>query len=299
MNADPEPVRPGPLSTITHVAGVVEAARAVYTEVRRELARHAAPEDAAAMRDRVAAMAEVVRRVCRDRAEALYAQNLLAESRLRIERWLGGWLAAHVNHSGGGDRRSRARTGGASRDLPEGVSKNQSSAYQRLSRMSEAAFERYFQDCRDGKREITTAGAVRFAHGGPRPARRARARVVAGAAAAAAGGTSSADLMTALARSFPGMELAAGVDCWDAEALDDWAADANLPDRELATVRFLLAVSDPRRPWRSGRFDLMEAMASWGEGHRAAFLAWAGDPWWSGGDRARRPSVTAPSRGRV
>ena len=141
---------------------MIEAVRAVYREGRRELDVRSEPEDVAADRDRVAAMEEVLKRALRDREERLYAQNLLAELRLHQERWLGKWLADNVNHSGGGDRRSATRGGTAARDLPEGISKNQSSAFQRLAAMSDAAFDRYLSDARDTRKEITTAGALRF-----------------------------------------------------------------------------------------------------------------------------------------
>lgn len=146
---------------------MIEAVKAVYREGRRELDVRSEPADVAADRDRVAAMEEVLKRALRDREERLYAQNLLAELRLHQERWLGRWLADNVNHSGGGDRRSATRSGTAARDLPEGISKNQSSAFQRLAAMPDAAFDRYLSDARDARMEITTAGALRFSAAQP------------------------------------------------------------------------------------------------------------------------------------
>lgn len=152
----------GTLDRLPTAVRMIEAVKAVYREGRRELDVRSEPEDVAADRDRVAAMEEVLKRALRDREERLYAQNLLAELRLHQERWLGRWLAANVNHSGGGDRRSATRDGTAARDLPEGISKNQSSAFQRLAAMSDAAFEQYLSDAREARHEITTAGALRF-----------------------------------------------------------------------------------------------------------------------------------------
>jgi hypothetical protein len=86
--------------------------------------------------------------------------------------------------------------------------------------------------------------------------------------------------MTTFAKSFPSMAKASGVALWDAHTLDGWAAETPLSHGELVTARFLLAVWDPAREWRCGRFDLMEALRVWDEQHRAAFLAWAEDPWW-------------------
>ena len=87
--------------------------------------------------------------------------------------------------------------------------------------------------------------------------------------------------MSTFARSFPSAANAPGVRLWDANALERWAAETPLSHGELVTVRFLLAVWDPAHAWRCGSFDLMEAMRVWDPSHRAAFLAWAEDPWWA------------------
>lgn len=86
--------------------------------------------------------------------------------------------------------------------------------------------------------------------------------------------------MAAFARTFPSTAKAAGVAVWDATALDRWAAGTPLAHGELVTARFLLAVWEPGQAWESGRFDLMDALRVWDHRHRAAFLAWADDPWW-------------------
>ena len=86
--------------------------------------------------------------------------------------------------------------------------------------------------------------------------------------------------MTLLARSFPSVAKATGIDPWDANALDRWMAETPLSHGEVSTARFLLAVWDPANAWRCGRFELMEAVRVWDDRHRAAFLAWAKAPWW-------------------
>jgi hypothetical protein len=86
--------------------------------------------------------------------------------------------------------------------------------------------------------------------------------------------------MTAFARTFPCLRESPGTQLWDALVFDGWAAESPLSHGELVTAQFILAVWDPAGTWRCGRFDLMEALGVWDEPHRAAFLAWASEPWW-------------------
>lgn len=86
--------------------------------------------------------------------------------------------------------------------------------------------------------------------------------------------------MERLVEAFPAAAKAAGGAPWDAEALDQWAAETPCSHGELVTARFLLAVWDPARSWGCGQFDVMEALRVWDDRHHAAFLAWAVAPWW-------------------
>lgn len=108
--------------------------------------------------------------------------------------------------------------------------------------------------------------------------------------------------MRALAARFPST-ADFGRAPWDPDALDAWAAAlwgelsesfdpvfaeeaeeggaAGLPPAMagLATARFLLRLWDPRRPWRCGEPDLMQALLCvWDDAHRDAFLGWAQAP---------------------
>jgi hypothetical protein len=85
--------------------------------------------------------------------------------------------------------------------------------------------------------------------------------------------------MTAFAGGFPCLRNAVGVNPWDAEDLDRWAAGP-VSHGERVTAQFLLAVWSPEDEWRSGRFDLMEALRLWDPLHHRAFLKWAAEPWW-------------------
>ena len=88
-----------------------------------------------------------------------------------------------------------------------------------------------------------------------------------------------ADQMTDLARGFPSMRGAPGVEPWDPGELNRWAAGpASSGERHAA--RFLLSVWDPATGWEAGRFDVLEALRIWDVTDRAAFLEWAADPWW-------------------
>jgi hypothetical protein len=102
------------------------------------------------------------RQLLRKRRDRMRARNAMAEVVLRIERRLGEWLDAHINHSGGGDRRSQSARLTALRDLPEGVGKYQSSRWQKIAAISEAIFDRYLQDTMDEEGEVTGAGLFRF-----------------------------------------------------------------------------------------------------------------------------------------
>ncbi len=84
-------------------------------------------------------------------------------------------------------------------------------------------------------------------------------------------------------RSFPALEHAPGIEPFDAEKLDAWAAGP-CSHGERCTAQFVLSVwghtTAKNCPWACGPFDVMDALGVWDETHRAAFLAWARDPWW-------------------
>jgi hypothetical protein len=87
------------------------------------------------------------------------------------------------------------------------------------------------------------------------------------------------DCMTKLARGFPCLKNAPGVDPFVPEALSRWAAGPT-SHGERITAQFLLAVWDPSYEWGAGKFDLMEALRIWPPSHREPFLRWAANPWW-------------------
>jgi hypothetical protein len=94
----------------------------------------------------------------------------------------------------------------------------------------------------------------------------------------------------ALARTFPTLAREAPLDAWDPFALDEWATTRQ-GSAAWHAARFVLAVWDTASvhdeetgedvyPWKCGRFEATRALAKWDLEHRAAFVAWASDPWW-------------------
>jgi len=105
--------------------------------------------------------------------------------------------------------------------------------------------------------------------------------------------------MTELAASFPTLQKAP-IEPFDPEVLDPWLLSGAACHGALHAGRFILTVwsgrmghvEDSKRnkdemfdyrvesPWACGLFDLIDAMSTWDDAHRKAFVAWARDPWW-------------------
>lgn len=85
--------------------------------------------------------------------------------------------------------------------------------------------------------------------------------------------------MTALAMSFRAYreKVARGQlhELWDAQRVSEWLETAAWGERRV--YRFLLSVWDKSE----NSFDLHDALSVWDDEHRAAFIAWAKDPWWA------------------
>ena len=89
----------------------------------------------------------------------------LAVYRLEVERALGTEIAQTVRRGGHGPKSHDAtsKRGGASRGLPEGVTKHQSRRYKALAAIPADVFARYIAKARTGSKPPTSAGAQRFA----------------------------------------------------------------------------------------------------------------------------------------
>lgn len=98
------------------------------------------------------------------------------------------------------------------------------------------------------------------------------------------------DGMTQLARMFPTLRGAPGIEPWDPEVLMRWSASRATHGAAHA-VAFLLNVWNPNAEWREVAaeleidgagfaFNCAEAIACWDASHRAAFRAWCEDPFY-------------------
>jgi hypothetical protein len=85
--------------------------------------------------------------------------------------------------------------------------------------------------------------------------------------------------MTELARSFPTLRTAPGVDPWEPTELNRWAVGPRSPGERLA-ARFALNLWNQSAGWECGPFEVFEALARWDAEHCRAFARWAEDPWW-------------------
>lgn len=105
--------------------------------------------------------AEALRVYIKAASDSLEAANAAAEIKLRAERKAGEMLAGLEKQSG-----ARTRTDAMSVRLDDvGVSHQQSSRWQRESRVAADDFEAYLRDCQKQGREVTQAGLLKLANG--------------------------------------------------------------------------------------------------------------------------------------
>jgi N6-adenosine-specific RNA methylase IME4 len=141
------------LQTITRINSLVAS-----------LAELPSPTDLVEFRAWTTAAEHVVAGLVQDRLNKRKAIQNLQEARLRAERAIGLWLISHINHTGGGDRRtSGSQAATPNRDLPEGITKSNSSRWQKLAQVPEIPFERWLTLSRDTGKDITTQGGLRLA----------------------------------------------------------------------------------------------------------------------------------------
>jgi len=134
---------------------------------RRMLAEAKDVYDLMDLRDQAATVQAWIRR----RDLSLDDENRAAELRVRAEREIGRRLKESVRP--GNPQLSTELTIGTR--LPQGISRNQSSQYQRMAAVSDDDFERHMAEAKQAKERITTKGVVNLATEGPQKPHVARA----------------------------------------------------------------------------------------------------------------------------
>lgn len=86
--------------------------------------------------------------------------------------------------------------------------------------------------------------------------------------------------MTSLARSFPTLRFAAGVEPFDADALDAWVSGPAGTSGIRHAAAFVVNIWNRHHAWKLGWFDLISALGVLDDDHRNAIQAWMDDPWW-------------------
>jgi hypothetical protein len=94
----------------------------------------------------------------------------------------------------------------------------------------------------------------------------------------------------AIASSFPALRGVPGIESWHPIVLLRWICEGGHSHGEVLAARFVLGVWNTSTDWpelakelafpyptAAKRFDLFEAMQTWDDGQRAAFVAWARD----------------------
>jgi len=106
--------------------------------------------------------AEAFRACIRLAKGSLEAANLAAEIKLRAERKAGEMLAAMEKSTGGRPTETGDTVSPVSLESI-GVSKKQSSRWQKEAKVDEDVFEEYIRECNDEQREVTQAGLLKLA----------------------------------------------------------------------------------------------------------------------------------------
>lgn len=132
---------------------------AKVSEARRALALAQTLEDVLSIRDQAKALEACLKIV----GESLAASNDAAEVKLRAERKAGEMLKNTTGGRGGDRKSSDAESLDSLADI--GVSKKQSSRFQREASVDDETFETYLSSCREQQREITQAGLLNIAKG--------------------------------------------------------------------------------------------------------------------------------------
>ena len=132
-----------------------------FNKARQELALAHDIGEVKDIRDK----AEALRAYAKQAGEGLDMQNQCAEIKIRAERRAGELLKETVQR--GGDRKSKSHDPTLIRGLPEGISHDQSSRWQKVASVPEKRFDEHVEQVKAQGEELTTAGVLRLAQGKP------------------------------------------------------------------------------------------------------------------------------------
>lgn len=88
--------------------------------------------------------------------------------------------------------------------------------------------------------------------------------------------------MTALAQTFPTLVGVPGVEPWEPDKLDEWlVTGGGVTAGSAMAGRFVLHVwNSDADTWKSGMFNLKDAMTRWDREHNQAMLDFLVNPFW-------------------
>jgi hypothetical protein len=141
-------IQANPSQTLLH-----SLALNLVNATRRALAQIETPSEAAELRNKVRAIEVYAQR----QRATLADSNLISAERLRIERVIGQMLRETA--SAGNPQFSHAGRNGK---LPDGITWNDSSRWQKLADLDDADFEMWLAEQLQSEQEISTAAALAF-----------------------------------------------------------------------------------------------------------------------------------------
>jgi N6-adenosine-specific RNA methylase IME4 len=134
-----------------------------FENARRELELARTVDEVKAIRDK----AEAMRLYCKQARHSLEMQNQCAEIKLRAERRAGEMLSETDRNQGGRTDQKLNPSSEEADKIPRlsdlGITRNQSSRWQKLGEIPEDSFEDYIQTTKTKEYELTTAGALNLA----------------------------------------------------------------------------------------------------------------------------------------
>jgi modification methylase len=136
---------------------LVQIAQSITDFVTSELQQITNPAQAIEMKAKVGGAAEYIKKAIGDRELKLKAANDLTLSRIRIERWLGGWLRRNI------DNNNQVKRSGNRTSLPDlGVSKNKSSDYQAQAQVPESDLMDWVIQMTDSGKQLTSSHVINW-----------------------------------------------------------------------------------------------------------------------------------------